>query len=222
MKIELRDVSLDYGAAAPLLSRVSLAIEGGEFVIIEGPSGSGKSSLLRLLNRLHEPTAGGIIVEGRPMSDYEVTALRRRVGYVQQTPMMLEGSVVDNLHLPFRFRSAQRRTAPAPDRLRQLMDEFLLHDVGLSDTATQLSVGQKQRIALLRTVLTEPEVLLCDEPTSALDPESREIVQMALERFNVDARMTVVVVTHFDFEPKRVRPRRYRLTKQDGLREVAA
>jgi putative ABC transport system ATP-binding protein len=222
MKLELRDVALGYGEDAPLHRNISLVVGRGGFILIEGPSGSGKSSLLRLMNRLQEPTGGEILLDDRPIRDYDVTSLRRRIGYVQQTPVMLEGSVADNLILPFRFRSARQRTSPDRDRLRALMDELLLHDVELSGQATQLSVGQKQRVALIRAVLTEPEILLCDEPSSALDPESRDIVQASLERLNVERQMTLIVVTHFDFHPKRVSPQRYRLTRRDGLREAPA
>lgn len=220
MKLELQDVALGYGGQAPLHQSISLVIAHGSFVLIEGPSGSGKSSFLRLMNRLQEPMAGEIRLDDRPIGDYDVTALRRRIGYVQQTPVMLEGSVADNLLLPFRFRSARQSTVPNEARLRALMDELLLQDVKLAGQAMQLSVGQKQRIALIRTMLTEPEVLLCDEPSSALDPDSRKIVQATLERLNHDRKMTLVVVTHFDFRPIQVSAKRFRLTRRDGLREA--
>lgn len=219
MKIELRNVSLTY-VGSPLLRDVSLVVLPGQFVLIEGPSGSGKSSLLRLLNRLQEPTDGTILVDDRPAREHEVMRLRRRIGYVQQTPVMLDGNVAANLGLPFRFRATGHHAAPTSARLRTLLDEFLLHDVSLDDDATRLSVGQKQRVALIRTLLTEPQVLLCDEPTSALDPQSREIVQAALERLNIEHAMSIILVTHLDYHPKHAAVRRYRLAREDGLREV--
>ncbi len=222
MKIELRDVSLSYDGHEPLLRSIALVVESGEFVLIEGPSGSGKSSLLRLLNRLQEPTSGEILLDETPIVSHDVTALRRRIGYVQQTPVMLRGSVAENFQLPFRFSSARDRAAPNSDRLRELMDDFLLQDVQLTDEATRLSVGQKQRVALIRTLLTAPELLLCDEPTSALDAQSREIVQSSLERLNIEDRMSVIQVTHLEVSSKRAHPRRYRLTRGDGLQETGA
>jgi putative ABC transport system ATP-binding protein len=221
MKIELRDVALEYDVGAPLFQRVSLLIEPGQFLLIEGPSGSGKSSLLRLLNRLQEPTAGEILVDDKPLSLHDVVALRRSIGYLQQTPVMVEGSVADNLALPFQFAASGAARAPGAAAMRQLLAEFLLEGVDPESDAPRLSVGQKQRVALIRMLLMQPKVLLCDEPTSALDPQSRDIVQESLERLNIEQQMTVVVVTHLAFEPQQVNPRRYRLTRQDGFQLVA-
>jgi len=220
MKIELHDVALAYGNGTRLLSNISLVVEAGAFVLIEGPSGSGKSSLLRLLNRLQEPTVGKILIDGAPILGLDVTELRRKIGYVQQTPIMLGGSVADNLHLSFRFRASRKQPPPDRERLRRWMDDFLLRDVDLTSDAMTLSVGQKQRIALIRSLLTEPEVLLCDEPTSALDSESRQIVQSSLEHLNVERNMSVVAVTHLDFRPGRVSAQRYHLSKEQGLRNA--
>ena len=220
MKIELRNVALEYDAGPPLFQQVSLLIEPGQFLLIEGPSGSGKSSLLRLLNRLQEPTAGEILVDDKPLSAHDVVGLRRKVGYLQQSPVMVEGSVADNLRLPFQFASSRAAQAPDDTAIRQLLAEYLLEGVEPESDAQRLSVGQKQRVALIRMLLMQPQVLLCDEPTSALDPQSRDIVQESLERLNIEHQMTVVVVTHLAFKPQQVVPRRYRLTRQDGFQEV--
>jgi len=221
MKIQLRDVGLVYDGGVPLFQGVSLDIDPGRFLLIEGPSGSGKSSLLRLLNRLQEPTSGEILIDGQSVGAHDVPTFRRRIGYLQQSPVMVEGSVADNLLLPFGFAAARRKVAPSAADLRQLLQDYLLHDVDLASAASKLSVGQKQRIALIRMLLMQPEVLLCDEPTSALDPASREIVQESLEKLNVAKQMTVVVVTHVDFTTQRVIPLRYRLTRDAGFQEVA-
>ena len=101
------------------------------------------------------------------------------------------------------------------------METFLIEGVKLNDDATKLSVGQKQRIALIRTVLVEPEMLLCDEPTSALDQQSKEIVEDSLERLNVEQGIGIILVTHFDFVPNRAKSRRF-LLQPDRLEEVSA
>ena len=121
--------------------------------------------------------------------------------------------------LPFVFRSAQGETTPNDGELEGWLRDFLLNGVTLGENANELSVGQKQRVALIRTFLTEPTVILCDEPTSALDPESKGIVESWLERINKEQGVGVVLVTHVDFQPERVDPRRYVLSR-DGLREA--
>ena len=219
MKIQLADVSLQYDGKPPVFQGVNLTMDGGDFLVIQGASGVGKSSLLRLLNRLQEPTTGQILVDGKPISTYEITSLRRKIGYVQQTPIMVPGSVKDNLSFPAQFRAARGRKPPDRSEIQRWLDLFLLKHLQLSDDALKLSVGQKQRIALIRTLLTQPEMLLCDEPTSALDQQSKEIVEDSLEHLNVERGIGIVLVTHVDFTPKQVQARKF-LLRPDGL-EVA-
>ncbi len=162
MRIELQKIELSFGDKPPLLQDLDFMLDAGNFALIHGPSGCGKSSLLRVLNRLQEPSAGRILIDGRPAGEYEVTQLRRRMGFVQPTPVMVTGSVRENLHYPFGFKAQPGRQSPG---------DLLLADVAVDDDAVVLSVGQQQRLALIRTLLVEPEILLCDEPTSALDTD---------------------------------------------------
>ncbi len=97
MKIELQNIELSFADMPPLLRDLNFVLEEGEFALIHGPSGCGKSSLLRVLNRLQEPSAGRLLIDGRPAEQYEVTQLRSRMGFVQQTPVMVAGSVRENL-----------------------------------------------------------------------------------------------------------------------------
>ncbi len=219
MNLELRELTLQYPGKPPLFKGLNLTIEGGDFVFIQGPSGSGKSSLLRLLNRLQEPTSGRILVDDKPAERHDVRQLRRRIGYVQQTPIMVPGTIRENLVLPFRFRISQSQESPHDRVLQQRLKSYLLEDIDLEDDATQMSIGQKQRIALIRTLLTDPELILADEPSSALDGQSRSIVQTELERLNQEQGLAVVLVTHLDFQPETVRPRRFVLD-QNGLLET--
>jgi putative ABC transport system ATP-binding protein len=198
MKLSIQNVALVFDDKT-LFSDVSLTIDQGDFIVIRGPSGSGKSSLLRLLNRLGEPTSGSIAADDEPLTDSDVTSYRRRVGYVQQTPILVPGSVHDNLTLPFGYKSSQNG-APDRSRLEADLQEFNLTDINLDDDAENLSVGQKQRIALIRTLLTKPDIILGDEPTSALDPESRTIVEDHLRQINRDQNTTIVLVTHLEFD----------------------
>ncbi|MBU2551070.1 MAG: ATP-binding cassette domain-containing protein [Proteobacteria bacterium] len=204
--IEFDRVSFHYEPGRSLFDQVSPSLPAGGFVLVRGPSGSGKSTLLRLINRLEEPEAGEIRFKGRPLGDYPAPRLRRSLLYIQQTPVAVDAPVRDNLLLPFAFKSNRDLSRPDDGRLRELMDEFLLTGVGLDDAAQTLSVGQLQRMCLIRGLLLEPEVLLLDEPTSALDRESSRLVEAAAERLNQEAGLTVVMVSHKDFEPRTVRP----------------
>lgn len=212
MKLQLQDISLQYNQKASLFQNVNLTIESGEFVIITGPSGGGKSSLLRLINRLQEPTSGTILIDDKPLTDYDVTQIRRQIGYVQQTPTVLDDTVRNNLLLPFTFKTANDIAKPNDTTLQEKLSAYLLEDISLDDRAIELSVGQKQRLALIRTLLVNPKILLCDEPTSALDPESKTIVERELEHINQTAQVTIILVTHIDFSPQHITPKIYTLT----------
>ncbi|MCZ6635538.1 MAG: ABC transporter ATP-binding protein [bacterium] len=219
MKLELKNLTLQYNGKPPLFEGLHLTLESGDFALIQGPSGSGKSSFLRLLNRLQEPAVGEILIDGKPITQHDVTHLRRRIGYVQQTPIMVVGTVRDNLTFPFQFKIARGQKIPTDEDLQQKLNAYLLSDIHLDDPADELSVGQKQRIALIRSLLVQPELLLCDEPTSALDDQSREIVETELERANQDTGAGVILVTHLDFQPQTVHPRKFALDKT-GLQET--
>lgn len=216
MKLTLDKVSLQF-ADDPLFKQVSLSLGSGDFVLVEGPSGSGKSSLLRLLNRLYEPTSGTLLVDGSPAAERPVTELRRQVVLLQQTPVIADSTVRDNLLLPWQIRAAGQ--PPGDDRLSEMLHHFLLDELELTTEARPLSVGQKQRLSLIRLLLMEPNILLADEPTSALDPESRQIVEDALVRAHREQDMGVVLVTHQGFQREDLVLRRYRL-REHRLEEV--
>ena len=212
MRIEVQQLSLRYSEKSPIFEDLSFQVQPGEFVQISGQSGSGKSSLLRLLNRLQTPTSGRIYLDGEPIEHFEVPVLRRQVAYLQQTPIMVPGSVKDNLLLSYQFRVSRVQLQPATDQLKQLLSDFLLDQVSLNDDAETLSVGQKQRLALIRILLMKPRVLLCDEPTSALDQSSKAVVEDQIQHLNREQQVTVFLVTHTDFQlTGNIQPRRFHL-----------
>jgi putative ABC transport system ATP-binding protein len=184
---ELRDVTLSR-AGQVVLRGVTADLPVGA-VCIAGPSGSGKSSLLRLLDRLRDPDAGEVQYRGRDVRSYDVLALRRTVSLVPQLPALIEGTVADNIE--FAARLADR----SPDVAAVLGHAGL--DASFADRdAGRLSVGEQQRVMLARSLAQEPEVLLLDEPTSALDEQSRTAVEETLLRLRRDLGLSYVLVTH--------------------------
>lgn len=199
------------------LHDVRLTVPLGAFVRIVGPSGSGKSTLLRLASRLEEPSSGVIRFSGIPLGDYEPPLLRRRIGYIQQTPVVVEGSVRQNLLLSYGFAANREQSLPADDELRGWLDRLGLSGIELENNARSLSVGQRQRLCIIRSLLLEPDLLLMDEPTSALDSESRRIVEEMTETQNREG-MTILMVTHSDYIPS---AEHMTVTIREGLLKVA-
>jgi len=204
--LAFENVSFAFPGRSKLFQNLSIEMTSGDFVVIQGPSGAGKTSLLRLINRLEEPSSGRILFKGRPLSSYHPPVLRRSLMYVQQTPTVLDGSVRKNLLLPFAFKNNQVLKPPDDRKLQGMLAEFLLSGVRLSDNARNLSVGQQQRLCFIRGLLLNPEVLLLDEPTSALDPESSRVVEMGTERMNLDYGLTVIMITHKPFQAGNIKP----------------
>ncbi|NTW52896.1 MAG: ATP-binding cassette domain-containing protein, partial [Chlorobiaceae bacterium] len=213
MLLELRDVNFAYAGAVPgrqsLLEGLCLSVQKGDFMVIRGASGSGKSTILRLVCRFHSPQSGSILFRGEPVGSIKPSNLRASICYVAQIPVMVDGSVADNLLLPFSFDANHDRQPPSSDKLDAMLAQFYLQDVSLSQPAQKLSVGQKQRLALMRTLLTGPEILLLDEPTSALDKESAAMVFSIIERLNAEEGKTVITVTHSDYLPSVPNPKSF-------------
>jgi len=189
------DLCFAYPGAEAIFEGASLVVGEGDFVLVRGPSGAGKSTLLRLLCRLEEPQQGRILLDGVPIDAMEPARLRRSVAYVQQMPTLVPGTVRENLLLPFSFRANADLTPPGDGELAARLDEFLLRGVTPASRADTLSVGQAQRVCLLRTLLLAPRAVLMDEPTASLDAESAAVVlarAAALSR----AGTTVIMVSH--------------------------
>ncbi len=186
-------------AAVTLVRDVTLSIQGGEFVSIQGPSGSGKSSLLYLLGLLDVPTAGRIWLDGidtSTLDDDQLAAARLgKLGFVFQFHFLLvEFSVLDNVLLP--MDRLGRLAAPA----RRERAEQLLVDLGLGDylhrTPDRLSGGQRQRVAIARALANEPLIILADEPTGNLDSAASNAVRDLFSELARDGQRAVVTVTH--------------------------
>lgn len=174
-----------------LVDDVSFSVEVGDVVAIIGPSGSGKSSLLRLLNRLDEPTEGTVFLDGEDYREFRPRELRRRVGMLLQQPFLFPGSVAENLAFGPEAHGRSLSAESTADLLRRVG----LPGYGERDVA-RLSGGEAQRVSLARTLANEPEVILLDEPTSALDEAARLGVEGLICSIINQRGLTCVIVTH--------------------------
>ena len=192
--IELRGVFRQDARGRRLLDGVTLTILRGAFTTLAGPSGAGKTTLLRLINRLDEADGGSISVLGRALDQWDVGALRQRVALVAQEPSLLGMTVRENLILPFRLRGGL--PPQMQERMEAAMEEAELEPEILNQHSAVLSVGQKQRAALARALIGEPEVLLLDEPTAGQDPRTAERMMKRLHRLTLEKGLTVLMVSH--------------------------
>ncbi|HEU4657985.1 MAG TPA: ATP-binding cassette domain-containing protein [Capillimicrobium sp.] len=184
--VELQDVELARSGRA-VLRGVSLTVPAGAVTALLGPSGAGKSSVLRCVVRLDEPDAGRVLVDGRDVREADPCALRRRVGLVAQAPVMLPGTVADNL----RYATdgmGQGELAGALERAGL--------DAAFADrVAAELSGGERARVAIARALVRGPEALLLDEPTAALDPARSAGIE-ALVRALAGEGLAILLTTH--------------------------
>jgi putative ABC transport system ATP-binding protein len=216
--IELRDVykavARTPGKGSPrskILRGVSLTVYRGELITIMGPSGVGKSTLLRLIDRLSEADSGTILVDSTNIKDFDPRELRRRVGMVFQIPVVFKGTVRGNI-------AFGKKLWDTDVDVDALAAETGLPPTLMDADSANLSVGEKQRVCIARALANKPEALLLDEPTSALDKASAEKVESLLLRLQAEHGLTMLWVTHDREQSRRVSKHNYVL--EDGkLRE---
>ncbi|AXK40898.1 ABC transporter ATP-binding protein [Crenobacter cavernae] len=197
--VEFRDVDFAYGlesGSAPTLFGVDLAIPAGQTVGIVGSTGSGKSTLIKLLLRFYTPRSGHVLLDGEDIASADLQDLRRLIGYVSQEPFLTDGSIADNIAYgtpgatPGQIEAAAR-AAEAHEFIARLPQGY---DTEVGERGQRLSGGQRQRIALARAILKNPPVLILDEATSAVDNETEAAIQRSLAQ--VAKGRTTIVIAH--------------------------
>jgi len=193
--IEMRNVSAAYGDNE-VLRQISLAVDMGEFLVIIGPSGCGKTTLLKLINGLVVPTKGEVFVAGERLSDCDLTALRRKIGYaVQGAKLFPHLTVEDNIcYVPCLERKMTKEEKQALTEKMLAMTE--LSPELASRFPSQLSGGQKQRVGIARAMAAQPDILLMDEPFGAVDEITRRTLQEELSVLQKKTGITIVFITH--------------------------
>ncbi|KAF8387608.1 hypothetical protein HHK36_026261 [Tetracentron sinense] len=196
--IELRDVYFSYPARPDeqIFNKFSLSIPSGTTAALVGQSGSGKSTVISLIERFYDPQAGEVLIDGINLKEFQLRWIRQKIGLVSQEPVLFASTIKDNISYgkddatieEIRTAAELANAAKFIDKLPQGLDTLV------GEHGTQLSGGQKQRIAIARAILKDPRILLLDEATSALDAESERIVQEALDRVMVNR--TTVIVAH--------------------------
>jgi osmoprotectant transport system ATP-binding protein len=194
--IEFRDAGYRLPGGQELLRHLNLTVHRGETLVLLGRSGAGKTTAMKLINRLHETTTGQVLIEGRPTLDWDPIELRRHIGYViQETGLFPHYTVEQNISLVPRLENWR------PERIRARARE-LLALVGL-DAAQflpryphQLSGGQCQRVGVARALAADPPILLMDEPFGALDPLTRVEIRREFLALQQRLQKTIVIVTH--------------------------
>jgi subfamily B ATP-binding cassette protein MsbA len=194
--IEFRNVSFSYAPDKEVLANLSLVFPKGKMIGIVGETGVGKSTIGYLIGRLYEPTSGTILVNGRDIRDFSIESVRRRLGYVEQSPAIFNGTIAENIMLgaPGVTLDEVQKAAKAAELHDFIMSLPDGYETAVQDQGSTLSGGERQRLAIARAIVRRPDVFVFDEGTSALDQKTEASVQQSIQALAGGA--TVIVIAH--------------------------
>jgi ATP-binding cassette subfamily B protein len=193
-EVEFKDVSFAYNAKDFVLRNISFRIEPGQTLAIVGSTGSGKSTIVNILNRFYETQQGEICIDGVNVKDYDLGNLRKHIGIVLQDVFLFSGTVFENITL----RDSRISREKVKEAARMIgADEFIeklpgAYDYQVMERGATLSMGQRQLISFVRALVFNPEILILDEATSSIDPESESVIQFAIEKL-IEKRTSIIV-----------------------------
>ncbi len=194
--IQLIDVSKSYNSKDMVVKNLNLDIEQGELVVLVGESGCGKTTTMKMINRLEEPSSGTILINGKDIKEVDPIELRRNIGYViQRIGLFPHLTVGQNIGI------VPRLTKNDPEKVAKRTIELLdmvgmQHEEYMNRYPNELSGGQQQRVGVARALANDPDIVLMDEPFSALDPITRDQLQNELLKLQEELHKTIVFVTH--------------------------
>ncbi|MFC4358315.1 ABC transporter ATP-binding protein [Halobium salinum] len=195
-RVEYEDVTFGYDDAETIVEDVSFTVEGGDTLALVGPTGAGKSTVLKLLLRMYDVDDGAISVDGTDIRDVTIPSLREKVGYVSQETFMFYGTVEENIRYGTFDASdedvvAAAKAAEAHEFIRNLPEGY---DTEIGERGVKLSGGQRQRLSIARAILKDPEILVLDEATSDVDTETEMLIQRSLDELTADR--TTFAIAH--------------------------
>jgi subfamily B ATP-binding cassette protein MsbA len=195
-QVEFRDVAFGYRIGQATLDHVNFTVKAGEMVALVGASGAGKSTIITLLSRFYDPTSGQVLIDDKPITEFNVQSLRRQVGIVMQDSILFSGTLEENIRYgrpdaTFEEVVEAAKAANAHEFITHLHQGY---NSRVGERGVSLSGGQRQRVAIARVLLKDPRILILDEATSALDSQSEKLIQDATEKLM--RNRTAIVIAH--------------------------